>query len=132
MIKKDVSTKDIRKFCEESGSVICGVVIKLLKRSPVLRKKAGFSTVFNPGVFVTLDKLLLQKQLKGLLVSLMDHKILTSSQCDNVVAEFNNFYDKTLLCLGLFLKILMKKLFVWIISGWKKVRYPTLRHSFLW
>ena len=38
LIKKDnVSAKDIRKFFEESrSSVICGIVIKLFERSPIL------------------------------------------------------------------------------------------------
>ena len=32
LIKKDnVSAKDIRKFCEERRSVICGIVIKLFE-----------------------------------------------------------------------------------------------------
>ena len=48
---------------------------------------------FDPAVFLTLDKPPLQKRLKGLLVSHMDHKILSSSQCDYVLVEFNNFYD---------------------------------------
>ena len=51
------------------------------------------TTVFDPAVFLTLDKPPLQKRLKGLLVLLMDHKILFSSQCDSVVVEGNNFYD---------------------------------------
>ena len=39
LIKKDdVSAKDVRKFCEESRSVICGIVIKLFERSPILCK----------------------------------------------------------------------------------------------
>ena len=38
LIKKDnVSAKDIRKFFEKSrSSVICGIVIKLFERSPIL------------------------------------------------------------------------------------------------
>ena len=52
-----------------------------------------FSTVFDPAVFLTLDKPPLQKRLKGLLVSLMDHKILSFSQYDIVLVEFINFYD---------------------------------------
>ena len=38
LIKKDnVSAKDIRKFFEESrSSVVCGIVIKLFERSPIL------------------------------------------------------------------------------------------------
>ena len=59
-----------------------------------------FTTVFDPAVFLTLDKPPLQKRLKGLLVSLMDHKILSSSQCDSVVVEFNNFYDNNFIMLG--------------------------------
>ena len=75
-LKKDnFSAKDVRKFCEENRSVICGIVIKLLERSPILCKIERFSTVFDPAVFLTLDKPPLQKRLKGLLVSLMDHKI---------------------------------------------------------
>ena len=58
-----------------------------------------FTTVFDPAVFLTLDKPPLQKRLKGLLVSLMDHKILSSSQCDSVVVEFNNFYDNNFIML---------------------------------
>ena len=75
LIKKDnVSAKDARKFCEESRSVICGMVIKLFERSPILCKMVRFSTVFDPAVFLTLDKPPLQKRLKGLLISLMDDK----------------------------------------------------------
>ena len=58
-----------------------------------------FTTVFNPAIFLTLDKPPLQKWLKGLLVSLMDHKILSSSQCDSVVVKFNNFYDNNFILL---------------------------------
>ena len=37
LIKKDnVNVKNVRKFCEESGSVICGIVIKLFEGSPIL------------------------------------------------------------------------------------------------
>ena len=93
-LKKDnFSAKDVRKFCEENRSVICGIVIKLLERSPILCKIERFSTVFDPAVFLTLDKPPLQKRLKGLLVSLMDHKILSFSQYDIVLVEFINFYD---------------------------------------
>ena len=39
LIKKDnVSAKDFRKFCEESRSVVCGIVIKLFERSIILCK----------------------------------------------------------------------------------------------
>ena len=39
LIQKDnVSAKDVRKFCKESRSVICGIVIKLFERSPILCK----------------------------------------------------------------------------------------------
>ena len=36
--------------------------------------------------------------MKGLLVSLIDHKLL-SSQCDRVLLEFNIFYDKNFIML---------------------------------
>ena len=135
LIKKDnVNVKNVRKFCEESGSVICGIVIKLFERSPILCKMVRFTTVFDPAVFLTLDKPPLQKRLKGLLVSLMDHKILSSSQCDSVVVEFNNFYDNNF--------IMLRSVFEdfneatdrtdWIISGFRKLRYPILRHRLLW
>ena len=42
------------------------------------------------------------------------------------------FMTITLLCLGLFLRTLMKQLLVWIISGSRKLRYPILRHWLLW
>ena len=58
-----------------------------------------FTTAFGPAVFLTLHKPPLQKQMKGLLVSLMDHKILSSSQCDSVVLEFSNFHDKNVIML---------------------------------
>ena len=51
------------------------------------------TTVFDPAVFLALDKPALQKRLKGLLFSLMDHEILSSSQWDSVAVESNNFYD---------------------------------------
>ena len=39
LIQKDnVSAKDVRKFCKENRSVICGIVIKLFERSPILCK----------------------------------------------------------------------------------------------
>ena len=57
-----------------------------------------FTAIFDPALFLTLDKPPLQKRLKGLLILLMDHKIL-SSQCDSVVVEFNNFYDNTFIML---------------------------------
>ena len=103
LIKKDnVSAKDVRKFFDESRSVICGIVIKLFERGPISCKMVRFTTVFDPAVFLTLDKSPLQKLLKGLLVSLMDHKILSSSQCDSVVVEFNNFYDNNFIMLRSF------------------------------
>ena len=34
LIKKDASAKDIRRFCEKSRSVICGILIKLFEQSP--------------------------------------------------------------------------------------------------
>ena len=99
MIKKDnVSAKDVRKFCEESRSVVSDIVIKLFERSPILCKMVRFSTVFGPAVFLTLDKPPLQKRLKGLLVSLMHHKIL-SSQCDSVVVEHSNLYNNNFILL---------------------------------
>ena len=58
-----------------------------------------FTTVFGPAVFLTLDKPPLQKRLKGLLLSLVGYKILSSSQCDSVVVEFNNFYDNNYIML---------------------------------
>ena len=113
LIQKDnVSAKDVRKFCEESRSVICGIIIKLIERSPVLCKMVRFTTIFDPAVFLTLDKPPLQKRLKGLLVLLMGHKILSFSQRNSVVMEFNNFHFSCL-----FLKTLMKQLIIWIISG---------------
>ena len=42
------------------------------------------------------------------------------------------FMTITLLCLGLFLRTLMKQLLVWIISGLRKLRYPILRRWLLW
>ena len=100
LIKKDnVSAKDVRKFCEESRSVVSGIVIKLFERSPIFCKMVGFTTVFDPAVFLTLDKPPLQKRLKGLLVLLMDHKILSFSQCNSVVMEFNNFYGNNFIML---------------------------------
>ena len=133
LIKKDnVSAKDVRKFCEESRSVVSGIVIKLFERSPIFCKMVRFTTVFDPAVFLTLDKPPLQKRLKGLLLSLVDYKILSSSQCDSVVVELTIFMTITLLCLGLFLKTLMMQLIVWIISGLRKLRYPILRHWLLW
>ena len=129
LIKKgNVSAKDVRKFCEESRSVICGIVIKLFEQSSILCELVQFTTVFDPAVFLILDKPPLQKRLKGLLVLLMDHKILSSSQCESVVKVM----AITLLCLGLFLKTSMKQLIVWIISGLRKLRYPILRHWLLW
>ena len=80
------------KICEDSRAVICGIVIKLFERSPILCKMVQFTTVFYPAVFLTLDKPL-QKRLNSLLVLLMDHKILLSFQCDSVVVEFNICYD---------------------------------------
>ena len=45
-IRKDnFSAKDIKKFCEESRSVICGIVIKLFEGSPILCKIVQFTTV---------------------------------------------------------------------------------------
>ena len=100
LIKKDnVSAKDVRKFCEESRSVICGIIIKLIERSPVLCKMVRFTTIFDPAVFLTLDKPPLQKRLKGLLVLLMGHKILSFSQRNSVVMEFNNFYGNNFIML---------------------------------
>ena len=100
LIKKDnVSAKDVRKFCEESRSVICGIIIKLIERSPVLCKMVRFITIFDPAVFLTLDKSPLQKLLKGLLVLLMGHKILSFSQRNSVVMEFNNFYGNNFIML---------------------------------
>ena len=69
----------VLRMLESFVRKVCGIVIKLLERSPVLCKMVQFTTVFNPAVFSTLDKPPLQKQLKGLLVLLMDHKILFSS-----------------------------------------------------
>ena len=37
--------------------------------------------------------------MQGLLVSLMDHKSLSSSQCDGVVMELNNLYDNNFIML---------------------------------
>ena len=100
MIKKDnVSAKDVRKFFEESRSVVSGIVIKLFERSPIFCKMVGFTTVFDPAVFLTLDKPPLQKRLKGLLVSLMHYKILSSSQCGSVVVEHNNLYNNNFIML---------------------------------
>ena len=47
-------------------------------------------------VFLTLDKPPLQKWLKGPLVVLMDHKVMSSCQCDSVLVEF--CMTPTLLC----------------------------------
>ena len=100
LIQKDnVSAKDVRKFCEESRSVICGIIIKLIERSPVLCKMVRFITIFDPAVFLTLDKPPLQKLLKGLLVLLMGHKILSFSQRNSVVMEFSNFYGNNFIML---------------------------------
>ena len=100
LIQKDnVSAKDVRKFCEESRSVICGIIIKLIERSPVLCKMVRFTTIFDPAVFLTLDKPPLQKLLKGLHVLLMGHKILSFSQRNSVVMEFNNFYGNNFIML---------------------------------
>ena len=57
LIKKDnVNVKNVRKFCEESRSDIYGIVIKLFERDPILCKMVRFTTVFDPAVFLTLDK----------------------------------------------------------------------------
>ena len=55
-----------------------------------------FITVFFPAVFLTLGKPPLRKWLKGLLISFIDHKILSSSQCDSVVVELIIFMTMTL------------------------------------
>ena len=89
-----------------------------------------FTTVFDPAVFLTLDKPPLQKRLKGLLVSLMDYKTLSSSHVTVWWYSLTIFMTIILLCLGLFLKALMKQLIVWIIFGLRKLRYLILRH--LW
>ena len=121
LIKKDVSAEDVKTFCEESRSDICRIVIKLFERTPILCLMVRFTTVFDPAVFLILDKSPLQKLLEGLLVSLMDHKILSSSQCYSVVVEFNNFYDNNF--------VMLRSVFEdfneatdWIISGLRKLR----------
>ena len=53
LIRNDnVSAKDMRKFCEHSRSVTCGIVIKLFERSLILCKIVRFTTVFDPVVFL--------------------------------------------------------------------------------
>ena len=86
-----------------------------------------FTTVFNPAVFFTLDKPPLRKWLKGLLVSLADHKILSSPQCDSVVVKFNNLYDNNFIML----RSVFEGVIVQIIFGLRKLRYPILRHWLL-
>ena len=50
LIKKgNINVKNVR-------SVICGIVIKLFERSPILCKMVRFTTVFDLAVFLTLDK----------------------------------------------------------------------------
>ena len=71
----------------------------MFKRSPMLNKMVLFTTVFDPAVFLTLDKPPLQKQFKGLFVLLIDHKIFSSSECNSVVVEFNHFYDNNFIML---------------------------------
>ena len=51
LIKKDNGSAKNRKFCEESRSVICDIVIKLFEESPVLCKMVRFTTVSDPAVF---------------------------------------------------------------------------------
>ena len=65
----------------------------------MLCKMVRFITVFYPAVFLTLDEPPLQKRLNSLLVWLMDHKILSSFQCDIVVVEFNICYDNNCIML---------------------------------
>ena len=49
----------------------------------MLSKMVWFTTVFDPAVFLTLDKPPLQKRFKGLFVSFIDHKIFSSSECNS-------------------------------------------------
>ena len=65
----------------------------------MLSKMVWFTTVFDPAVFLTLDKPPLQKRFKGLFVSFIDHKIFSSSECNSVVVEFNHFYDNNFIML---------------------------------
>ena len=54
LIKKDVTAKDIRRFCEKSRSVFCGILIKLFEQSPILCKMVRFTSLFNLAVFLVL------------------------------------------------------------------------------
>ena len=67
-----------RKFCKESRPVICGIIIELFERNPILCKMVRLTTIFDPALFLTLDKTPLQKRLKGLFVSFMDYNVFFS------------------------------------------------------
>ena len=92
-----------------------------------------FTTVFDPAVFWTFYKPPLRKWLKGLLVSRMDHKMLSSSQCNSVVVELNNFYDNNFIMLrSVFEDFNEGTDHLIALSGLRKLRYPILRHWLLW
>ena len=91
-----VSNQQVKQFKEEAQSLLIAVLKKLSKRTPLTLVVLRCSSIFNLVVTLTVTSTALLKQLKSLLVHLMELNILFPTKCDVISNQFRKFLEQDL------------------------------------
>ena len=97
MRRNDTATvNEINTFKKEAQCFILGVLDKIFERSPIKQEFLRSCLVFDPAFILSNNKQGLIKRFKSLLQYLLNLKIMSPTQCDTAVQEYDQFCDNEL------------------------------------
>ena len=82
---------EVFNFQHQCKDFICGIVTKLLERSPVSQPVAKWLSLFNPSNLAVKDKSNLETMMKRFVDHLASKKILPANDCDQAYLEYGDF-----------------------------------------
>ena len=88
-----MTNAQINQFTKGAKSFVLATLFKLLQRSPLGSGVVRCSAIFHPQNISLTSKSILQKHLKNLLSHFLELNILSPSECDKTLSEFNHFPD---------------------------------------
>ena len=88
-----VSLSQLKAFKEGAQQFVISMLEKLFEKSALASVVLRSASVFGPSVMCELSKEKLQERWKYLLKHLIHLGIITSSRCDQAMAEFNSFQE---------------------------------------
>lgn len=86
--KDTIAETKNNEFKAVGCTLITTILSQLYKRFPISKR---YYTVSDPAIMFGKSTKLLMKQFKCLLNQLMQHKVMSASDCDTVVVEFTTF-----------------------------------------